>query len=84
MKNPRSATIVAAALAAAQGIFGFARAMDWVKVGVDLFGQRLLLVPVVGVVAVARGWVIAVTATLYLLCAAGIGFGDAWLWRSGL
>jgi hypothetical protein len=80
MKKPRSLAMIIALLVAAQGVFGFLRAMEWVQIGVDLFGQGLLVMPMIGVLAVARGWIIGLTAALYLLSASGLGLGKAWAW----
>ena len=52
------------------------------QVGVDLFGQGLLLLPFIGVVAVMRGLLIAVVALLYVLFAAEPSCGEAG--RAGL
>lgn len=56
-------------LALAQGIAGLLRGFNWVQVGVDLFGQGLLLVPFIGMVAVLRGLLIAVVALVYMMFA---------------
>jgi len=65
-------------LALAQGIAGLLRAFNWVHVGVDLFGQGLLLLPFLGVIAVMRGLLIAVVGLLYLLFAGGALLRRSW------
>ena len=71
-------------LALAQGIAGLLRAFNWVHVGVDLFGQGLLLLPFLGVVAVMRGLLIAVVALLYGLFAGGALLRRSWARWIGL
>jgi len=65
-------------LALAQGIAGLLRAHNWVHVGVDLFGQGLLLVPFIGVVAVMHGLFISVVALLYVLFGLVALLGKSW------
>jgi hypothetical protein len=67
-------------LALLQGIFGLLRAYDWVKIGVDLFGQGLLLLPFVGTVAVMRGLFISIVALLYVLSVIGALLAKGWAW----
>jgi hypothetical protein len=67
-------------LAFVQGIAGLLRAMNWVHVGVDLFGQGLLLLPLIGVVAVMHGLFISVVALLYVLFGLGALLGKSWSW----
>jgi hypothetical protein len=63
--------IVIAVLAVAQGIVGVLRALQWINVGSDLVGHGVLMLPVVGLMAIARGTMIAVIAILYLAFAWG-------------
>ena len=65
-------------LALAQAAMGLLRAFNWVRVGTDLIGQGLLLLPVVGAVAIVRGLFIFIVAGLYLLFAAGAVLGKSW------
>ena len=67
-------------LALIQGAAGLVRAFNWVKIGVDLFGQGLLLLPFVGALAVMRGLVISVVALLYVLFVLGALLGSRWAW----
>jgi hypothetical protein len=67
-------------LALVQGVAGLLRGFNWVQVGVNLFGQGLLLLPFVGTVAVMRGLFIAVVAFLYVLFAIGGLLGRNWAW----
>ena len=71
-------------LAFLQGVFGLARAYDWVQIGVDLWGQGALLLPFVGAAAVMRGSIIAVIALLYMLSVFGALLAKGWAWWTGL
>jgi hypothetical protein len=72
------------ALALAQAIAGLLRALNWVQVGVDLFGQGLLLLPFIGMVAVIRGLLIAFVALLYGLFVVGTLLRCGWARWMGL
>jgi hypothetical protein len=65
-------------LAAVQGVAGALRAFYWFDVGSDLLGQGLLLLPLVGVLAFARGAIVIVLALLCLLFAYGVFTGRSW------
>jgi hypothetical protein len=67
-------------LALVQGIAVMARAFNWVQIGVDLFGQGLLLLPFMGAVAVMRGLLISIVALLYVLFVIGGLLGKSWVW----
>ena len=67
-------------LALLQGVLGLARAYNWVQIGANLFGQGLLLLPFVGVVAVMRGLFISIVALLYILFIVGALLGKSWAW----
>jgi hypothetical protein len=71
-------------LALAQGVFGLLLAYGWVHVGVDLFRDGLLILPVVGTLAVLRGMFVAAVAFLYLLFSCGALLGSPWAWSVGL
>lgn len=71
-------------LALAQAIAGLLRAFNWVQVGVDLFGQGLLLLPFLGVVAVMRGLLIAVAALLFVTFVCGAIIRQSWARWIGL
>ena len=68
---------VVAVLALVQSIAGVLRALQWFDVGSDLMGQGLLLLPLIGLVAIGRGVLVAALALLLLVFACG-----AWLQRS--
>jgi hypothetical protein len=84
MKHQRNVVMVIAILAMAQGIFGILRALDWVRIGADLTRQGLLFTPMIGLVAIARGWVVAVVAFIYMLFAVILLLGKSWAWEVGL
>ena len=67
-------------LALLQGIFGLLRAYNWVQLGVDLFGQGILLLPFVGTIAVMRGVFISAIALLYILSVIGAVLAKEWAW----
>jgi hypothetical protein len=71
-------------LAVLQGVLGLLRAYNWVQLGVDLFGQGLLLLPVVGTMAIMRGLFISAVALLYLLSVVGALLGKSWAWWTSL
>ena len=79
MDQPLSSKIILF-LALIQGAAGLVRAFNWVQIGVDLFGQGLLLLPFVGALAVMRGLVISVVALLYVLFVLGALLGSRWAW----
>jgi hypothetical protein len=67
-------------LALVQAVAGLLRAFNWIQIGVDLFGQGLLLLPMVGLVAVMRGVLISIVALLYVLFVLGALLGCRWAW----
>jgi len=67
-----------ATLAALQGAGGILRAFQWFDMGSDLLGQGLLLVPLVGVFAFARGALVALLAALFFVFAIGAFLQRSW------
>ena len=67
-------------LALVQGVAGMLRGFNWVRLGGNLFGQGLLLLPVIGAVAVMRGLFVTVVAFLYVLFVIGGLLGKNWGW----
>jgi hypothetical protein len=67
-----------ALLAIAQAAFGVLRALGWFHSGSDLMGQGLLLLPLIGVLAYARGALIAGIALLYIFFAWAYSKGHPW------
>jgi hypothetical protein len=76
--------IVIAVLAVAQGIVGVLRALQWIHIGSDLVGHGVLLLPIVGLLALARGTLIAVLAILYITFAWGAIRHRRWASAIGL
>ena len=73
--------IFIAILALVQGVLGVFRAFEWFNIGADQFGQGVLILPLVGAVAFARGGLVIVLAMLYALFAVGMLLQKSWaLW----
>jgi len=83
MQRPFGLTVVAV-LALAQGVLGILRAFKWFQIGAELSGQGILILPLMGVVAFARGGLIVAIALLYVLFALGAVIGKGWAWWLGL
>ncbi|HEY1232155.1 MAG TPA: hypothetical protein VGH22_02120, partial [Candidatus Binatia bacterium] len=62
---------IVAVLALVQGGLVLLRAYNWVQIGSNLFGQGLLLLPFVGIIAVMRGLFVLMVALLYIVFAVG-------------
>jgi hypothetical protein len=77
MERPLSLKLVVV-LALAQALGGLLRALNWVHIGVDLFGQGVLLLPLVGSLALMRGMFIAAVALLYVSFAVGALWRRSW------
>jgi hypothetical protein len=69
---------VLATLAIAQAIFGVLRAFNWFQIGSDFLGQGLLILPAIGVLAYARGFLVISIALLYVLFAVGLLTEKSW------
>ena len=82
-RTPRLA-IVLAGLAVVQAVFGVLRALQWVRIGSDLVERGLLIVPVLGYVAIARGLLVGAIAILYLAFAWAALTRRPWAARAGV
>ena len=82
--NRRLGSTIVAVLALVQGILGILRAIGWFQFGSDLMGQGLLILPLLGMLAYARGLLVAVIALLYVAFAWGVFTRRAWAWSLGL
>jgi uncharacterized membrane protein (DUF2068 family) len=71
-------------LALVQGVLGVLRAFEWFNIGADQFGRGLLILPLVGAVAFARGGLVIVVAMLYILFAVGMLLQKSWARWLGL
>ena len=83
MRRPVS-VIVIAVLAVTQGVLGILRAFKWFQFGAELSGQGILILPLMGALAFARGGLIVVIAILYVLFALGALAGKRWARWLGL
>jgi hypothetical protein len=75
--------LVVVFLVVVQSVLGFLRANQWFHAGADLWGEGLVIIPLMGLVAIGRGGLIAGTALLYILFAAGALAGKSWSWWMG-
>jgi hypothetical protein len=80
----RGALSVVAVLALLQAGLCVLRALQWFEVGSDLGRSGVLLLPIISVVAVARGVLVGGLAVLYLLFAWGTFAGKGWAPAVGL
>jgi len=62
--RPLGLTVIAV-LALAQGLFGVLRTLHWVEVGGDFMERGLVVMPILGLVAIGRGMMVAVLAVLF-------------------
>jgi hypothetical protein len=83
MKRTVRLTLVAV-LATIQGIFGILRAFAWIRAGIDLSMQGILLLPILSAVAFTRGKVVLGLALCYILFALGALLHQRWAWGLGL
>jgi hypothetical protein len=75
---------VVVVLVMVQVILGFLRALRWFESGVDLLGEGVVFIPLMGLVAIGRGTLIAGIGVLYILFAIGSFAGKGWAWWLGL
>ncbi len=81
----RSAGLYAIALLAlTQAVFGALRSLELFQIGSDLFKQGLLIMPLVGTMAYARGLFIGVVVSLYVAFAVGSFMGRGWASSAGM
>jgi hypothetical protein len=73
-----------AVLALAQGVVGVLRALQWFDVGSDLSHTGVILMPILGLAAFARGGFVGLIAVLYVLFAWGAFTGTPWTRAVGL
>jgi hypothetical protein len=83
VKRPLGLMVVVV-LVIVQGLLALLRANQWFQVGVDLLGEGLLLIPLMGVVAIGRGGLVAGIGLLYVLFAVGALAAKNWAWWMGL
>jgi len=73
-----------AVLAILQGVLGILRAFEWFRLGIDLSGRGVFVVPLIGAVVFARGALVGGIALLYILFALGALISQRWAWWLGL
>src|SRR5713226_6645306 len=69
---------VVAVLALVQSALGVLRALHWFDTGSDLMGQGLLILPLMGMLAFARGGFVVAIALLYVVFACGVFLARSW------
>jgi len=69
---------VIAMLALVQSSLGVLRAFHWFDAGSDLLGQGLLILPMIGLVAFAKGALVLGIALLYVVFAVGMFASKDW------
>lgn len=84
MPKRTAVTMVIAVLAIMQGILGLLRAVGLFQFGSDVIRQGLLILPLLGVLAYARGLLVAVIALLYVAFAIGLLMRRDWAWSLGV
>jgi hypothetical protein len=82
--NPSVTLKAIALLAVVQGVAGALRALQWFDAGSDLLGQGLVLLPVVGMLAFARGAIVALLAAGFLVFAIGAFLQRSWTLGLGI
>jgi hypothetical protein len=84
-QHRRSAsTIIIAILAVVQGLLGLLRTAQWVEIGSDLFERGVVLLPIVGMMVIGRGILVALIAVLYGVFAWGLLARRGWARGLGL
>lgn len=82
-RRPLFALYLIATLAVLQAVLALLRSFELFRIGADLTGRGVLLIPLMGLITVARGGLIAVVAVLYVLFAWGALIGKNWGWWAG-
>jgi hypothetical protein len=76
--------IVIAVLALGQAVLGVLRAREWFQFATDTSGRGILVLPLVSLIAMGRGWFVAIIALLYVVFALGALARKGWAWGLGL
>jgi hypothetical protein len=84
MQKHRLVSIGIAVLAVLQAVFGVLRAFAYFRIGGELAGQGIILIPLVRAVVYGRGGLIILIALLSFVFAAGVLLGKRWGWWCGL
>ena len=83
MQRPLGLTVIAG-LSLVQGLLGILQGLDWFKFGTDIAGYGVLILPLIGVIAFARGGLVVVLAMAYLAFSLGALARQVWAWWLGL
>jgi hypothetical protein len=84
-RHRRSAsTVIIAILAVVQGLFGLLRTAHWLEIGSDLPERWVILLPILRMMAIGRGTLVALIAVLYGVFAWGLLARRGWAWALGL
>jgi len=75
--RPLGLTVIAA-LALGQGIFAVLRTLHWVEVGGDFMERGLVVMPLLGMLVIGRGVVVAVVAVLFGVFSYGLLQRRSW------
>jgi hypothetical protein len=78
LRERNAGMTIIAILAIVQSAGGILRALRWFDTGSDLMGQGLLLLPLTGVFAYARGAMVALLALLFFVFAFGAFLRRSW------
>jgi hypothetical protein len=75
--RPIGLTVIAV-LALVEGLFGVLRTLYWVGVGQDFLGRGVLVMPLLGMLAIGQGMVVAVVAVLFGVFSYGLLRRRSW------
>src|ERR1043166_8090125 len=76
--------IVMVLLVIVQGILGLFRSFNLIHIGTALSGEGIIFMPLMGLIIIARGGLVASVAILYLFFAFGAFKRRSWAWWVGL
>src|SRR5215470_7975867 len=76
--------IIIALLALLQGVLGLLRSFNLFRAGVDLAGEGLFFIPLVGLITIGRGAIMAGIAVLYFIFAIGAFAQKSWAVTVGI
>ena len=75
--RPMGMTVIAV-LALVEGIFAVLRTLHWVEVGGDFMERGLVVMPLLGLLAIGRGMMVAVVAILFGIFSYGLLQRRSW------
>ena len=83
MRQPLSLILIAV-LALVQAVLAVLRAREWFQFATDTSGRGILILPLISLFAMGRGWFVAIIALLYVVFALGALARQGWAWGLGL